>query len=80
MWRARLGSRTRRGGPPAAGRALVVRPAVLDCHPPPAARANTHPSSMDEEETYMFDTQGYVILRDVLTASELAALNAGGCC
>lgn len=54
---------------------------LLDCVPPAARRSGSsqRPSSMDEEETYMFDTQGYVILRDVLTASELATLNAGGC-
>ena len=31
---------------------------------------------MDDEEIYMFDTQGYVILRNVLTSTELATLNA----
>ena len=31
---------------------------------------------MDDEEIYMFDTQGYVILRNVLTKNDLATLNA----
>ena len=71
--------RPRCGGPWRRG--ARRRRGLLDCVPPAARRSGSsqRPSSMDEEETYMFDTQGYVILRDVLTASELATLNAGGC-
>ena len=31
--------------------------------------------SMDEEESYLFDTNGFVILRNVLGGAELQALN-----
>ena len=32
---------------------------------------------MNEEQKYLFDLTGYLLLRDVLSAEELQALNAG---
>ena len=32
---------------------------------------------MDADDKYFFDLTGYLVLREVLTAAEVAALNAG---
>ncbi|MYF92208.1 MAG: phytanoyl-CoA dioxygenase family protein, partial [Gemmatimonadetes bacterium] len=32
---------------------------------------------MNEDDKYLFDLTGYLVLKDVLTAEEVAALNAG---
>ena len=31
---------------------------------------------MNEEEKYLFDINGYIVVRDVLTADEISAANA----